>query len=65
MYTASGAFLDARQEHGAIFIFASFGSNHPALIETIAVARGDGRPVPATITCSNEMVIVEGCLDHH
>jgi acetolactate synthase I/II/III large subunit len=56
MYTASAALLDALQEAGVSTIFANFGSDHPALIEAIAEARFAGRPIPAVVTCPNEMV---------
>ena len=48
--------LEALQEAGVAFIFANFGSDHPALIEAIAEARATGRPIPAVITCPNEFV---------
>ena len=56
MYTASAAFLEALNEAGVSYVFANWGSGHPAMVETFAEARANGRPVPAVITCSNEMV---------
>jgi acetolactate synthase-1/2/3 large subunit len=56
MVTASAAMLEALQEAGVSYIFANFGSDHPALIEAIAEARSLGRPIPAIVTCPNEMV---------
>jgi acetolactate synthase I/II/III large subunit len=56
MYTASAAMLEALQEAGVSYIFANFGSDHPALIEAIAEARSLGRPIPAIVTCPTEMV---------
>jgi acetolactate synthase-1/2/3 large subunit len=56
MYTASTALLDALSEAGVSYIFANFGSDHPALIEAIAEARAGGRKIPAIITSLNEMV---------
>ncbi len=56
MVTASAAMLEALQEAGVSYIFANFGSDHPALIEAIAEARSLGRPIPAVITCPHEMV---------
>ena len=55
MYTASTAFLEALIEAGVTHVFANFGSDHPGLIEAIAEARAEGRPVPSIITCPNEM----------
>src|SRR5271166_5972822 len=56
MYTAGAAMLEALQEAGVSYIFANFGSDHPALVEAIAEARALGRPIPAVVTCPNEMV---------
>jgi acetolactate synthase-1/2/3 large subunit len=56
MYTASTALLEALTEWGVAYIFANFGSDHPALIEAIAEARALGRKIPEVITCPNEMV---------
>ncbi len=55
MYTASAAMLEALQEAGVAYIFANFGSDHPALVEAIAEARAFGRRIPAVVTCPNEM----------
>jgi acetolactate synthase-1/2/3 large subunit len=56
MYTTSTAFLDALVEAGVSYLFANFGSDHPALIESLAEARATGRRVTQVITCPNEMV---------
>ena len=56
MYTASAAMLEALQEAGVSYIFANFGSDHPALVEAIAEARALGRQIPSVVTCPNEMV---------
>jgi acetolactate synthase I/II/III large subunit len=56
MYTASSAFLEALQDAGVSYIFANFGSDHPALLEALAEARANGSPAPKVITCPNEMV---------
>ncbi len=56
MYTTATAFLETLAEAGVSFLFANFGSDHPALIEALAAARVSGRAVPAVITCPNEMV---------
>jgi acetolactate synthase-1/2/3 large subunit len=56
MYTASTAFLEALNEAGIAYIFANWGSDHPALVEALAEARATGRMVPEVITCPNEMV---------
>jgi acetolactate synthase-1/2/3 large subunit len=56
MYTASMAMLEALTEAGVSYIFANFGSDHPALIEAIAEARATSRKIPRIVTCPNEMV---------
>src|SRR5580700_8260328 len=56
MYSASTALLEALEEAGVSYIFANFGSDHPALIEAIAEARATGRKIPAIVTSPNEMV---------
>lgn len=55
-YTATTAFLDALLEAGVTYLFANLGSDHPALIETLAASAATGRPAPRLITCPNEMV---------
>jgi len=56
MYTASTALLETLRGADVSYIFANFGSDHPALIEAIAEARAEGKPIPEIITCPNEMV---------
>jgi acetolactate synthase-1/2/3 large subunit len=56
MYTASTALLESLTAAGVSYIFANFGSDHPALIEALAEARAHGKAVPSVITCPNEMV---------
>jgi acetolactate synthase-1/2/3 large subunit len=56
MYTSATAFIEALTEAGVSYIFANFGSDHPALLEAISEARAKGRKHPAIITCPNEMV---------
>ena len=56
MYTTAMAFLEALRETGVSHLFANLGSDHPALIESLAEARAEGVPMPRLITCPNEMV---------
>ncbi|MBB4612853.1 thiamine pyrophosphate-requiring protein [Novosphingobium taihuense] len=56
MYTTATAFIDALVEQGIEYMFVNLGSDHPGLVEAIAKARAEGRPVPRVITCPNEMV---------
>ncbi|GAN77144.1 thiamine pyrophosphate-binding protein [Acidisphaera rubrifaciens] len=63
-YTATAAFLDALLEAGVEYLFANLGSDHPALVETLAAAAATGRPVPRLIICPNEMVALS-CAHGH
>jgi len=56
MYRTATALLEALHEAGVSYLFANFGSDHPPILESIAEARASGRPMPAVITCPNEMV---------
>src|SRR6266508_3968486 len=56
MYTAGAALIEALHEAGVSFIFANLGSDHPAIVESLAEASATGRPAPKLITCPNEMV---------
>lgn len=56
MYTSAAAFLEALVEQGITHAFVNLGSDHPGLVEAIAMARALGNPVPRMITCPNEMV---------
>lgn len=55
-YTTSTAFLEALQEAGVSYIFANLGSDHPAIIESLAQAQKDNKKVPKLIICPHEMV---------
>ena len=55
-YTGGAALLDALAQAGVDYLFANFGSDHPAIVEALAFARKSGRPCPKLITCPNEMV---------
>ncbi|HEX2801865.1 MAG TPA: thiamine pyrophosphate-requiring protein [Phenylobacterium sp.] len=56
LYTAGSALLDGLQELGVEYIFANFGSDHPAIVEALAVGRASGAALPHVVTCPNEMV---------
>ncbi len=56
MRTAGTAFLEALKEAGVSYIFANLGSDHPAIVESIAEGQASGRDFPAMLTCPNEMV---------
>lgn len=57
-YTTSTAFLEALQDAGVSFLFSNFGSDHPALIETLSEAEKSGKKLPQVITCPHEMVAI-------
>src|SRR5438105_15537492 len=56
MYTTGAAFLDALNEAGVSFLFANFGSDHPAILERLVEAAKQGERMPRVVTCPNEMV---------
>lgn len=56
MPSGSSLFLDALVEAGVTHVFANLGSDHPGLLEAIAQAHAERRPVPRLITCPTEMV---------
>jgi acetolactate synthase-1/2/3 large subunit len=56
VYTAGTAFLEALKEAGVSYIFANLGSDHPAIVESIAEGKASTRGFPAMLTCPNEMV---------
>ncbi len=56
MYTTSTALLEALHEAGVEYIFANLGSDHPGIVEALAAARAEGRPLPQLITVPTEMV---------
>lgn len=56
VYSASTAFLEALVEGGIKYIYGNFGSDHPAILESLAEARITGRKMPEVITCPIEQV---------
>jgi acetolactate synthase I/II/III large subunit len=56
MSTAAMALLESLKEAGVSYVFANFGSDHPALIEAIAEGRAREAALPAIVTCPHEMV---------
>ncbi len=64
MYTTSAALLEALSEAGVECLFANFGSDHAGVIEAIAAAREQHRPVPRVITAPAEMVAMSAAHGH-
>lgn len=56
MYTTSTAFLEALQEAGVSYIFANFGSDHPAIIESLTEASRQNKELPKVIVSPHEFV---------
>src|SRR5882724_8416307 len=56
MFTTGAAFLEALNEAGVSYLFANFGSDHPAILERLAEAAHLGQRMPRVVTCPNEMV---------
>lgn len=55
-YSASTAFLEALVEAGIKYIYGNFGSDHPAILESLAEAKETGRKMPEVITCPIEQI---------
>ena len=55
-YSASTAFLEALVEAGVKYIYGNFGSDHTAILESLAEAKIAGRKMPEVITCPIEQV---------
>jgi len=55
-YSASTAFLEALVEGGINYIYGNFGSDHPAILESLAEAKSTGRKMPEIITCPIEQI---------
>ena len=64
MYTTSSALLEALVEAGVECLFANFGSDHTAIIEAIAAAREEQRPLPRVLTVPTEMVAMSAAHGH-
>src|SRR5690625_5214397 len=56
MYTTSTAFLEALQEAGVTYLFVNFGSDHSAMIESLAYAKKSNKKLPEVIICPHETV---------
>jgi len=55
-FTTADALLEAFEETGISYLFSNLGSDHPALIEGLAKARAQGRPLPKVIISPHEYV---------
>lgn len=55
-YSASTAFLEALVEAGIKYIYGNFGSDHPAILESLAEAKKTGRKMPEVLTMPIEQV---------
>lgn len=52
--TAAALLIETLREAGVRYIFANFGSDHPAIIEALAADRERGITSPAVILCPHE-----------
>ena len=55
-YSASTAFLEALLEGGIKYIYGNFGSDHPAILESLTEAKKTGRKMPEVLTMPIEQV---------
>ncbi|MFD1717407.1 thiamine pyrophosphate-requiring protein [Georgenia deserti] len=54
--TAAALLIDALRRAGVRYLFANFGSDHPAIIEALAADRERGLQAPAVVLCPHEYV---------
>ena len=54
LVSAAALLVEALREAGVKYIFANFGSDHPAIIEALAADRERGIETPAVIICPHE-----------
>jgi acetolactate synthase I/II/III large subunit len=52
--SAGALIVDALRDAGVTHFFANFGSDHPAIIEALAVDRENGLDTPTVILCPHE-----------
>src|SRR5690606_14821894 len=52
--TGAELLVEALVEQGIEYVFANFGSDHPALIEALAQRTADGQPSPRIVLCPHE-----------
>lgn len=55
-YTTADALMEAIQEVGISHLFCNLGSDHPSIIESLAKAKEEGKPLPKAIICPHESV---------
>src|SRR5699024_9977609 len=56
MYTTGTALLEALQEAGVSYIFGNFGSDHPAIIESLTHAAENNKELPEVVVSPHEFV---------
>src|SRR5690606_20358076 len=54
--TAAALLIDALRRAGVRYLFANFGSDHPAIMEALAADRERGLQAPAVVLCPHEYV---------
>ena len=54
LVSAAALLVEALREAGVTYLFANFGSDHPAIIEALAADRERGIKTPAVIICPHE-----------
>lgn len=52
--SAGALIIDALRDAGVTYLFANFGSDHPAIIEALAADREQGSDTPTVILCPHE-----------
>ena len=62
--TTADALMDALQEVGISYLFCNLGSDHPSIIEALAKAKVEDKPLPKAIICPHESVALAAAQGH-
>lgn len=57
-YTTARVFLDGLREAGIEWLFCNLGTDHVTLIDELALAEQEGRPMPRVLLCPHENVAI-------
>lgn len=62
--TTADELMDAFQEVGISYLFCNLGSDHPSIIEALAKAKVENKPLPKAIICPHESVAMAAAQGH-
>ncbi len=58
LHTTARVFLDGLREAGIDWLFCNLGTDHVTLIDELALAEQEGRPMPRVVLCPHENVAI-------